>query len=276
MNVDFTTWQTWLLVVGIVAAIGGFIYAVWMRASVKGLQTGVVVLAVGVVTILVASFAAPTTGSVSTQPPPQPTASAIVSVNTAMLQTNASWAPATHTLTYKVADQSGKYYLCATNNSAAGTGCSKGSTPTFLGVPLSFARGDSGNFSAGFYTTINGIPTATPSGGTTAYSVIGYTAATSTSGGVWQISYSSGSLKGANPSQNAPSVASGLGPNLVGVGAFGTASEYLGFTLAGTNSTSSGFTGTGYAQYTTESFTIAFSGGAGATPAAITVDIILT
>jgi hypothetical protein len=226
-----------------------------------------VLSAVGVITLFPAAQ--------QKQSQPVAGASAIASIVTGDLQTNSSYAPASHTLTFKLAydTSTSAYYdvLANTSNDVISH------APQFINVPIQLSRSDALNSSAGFNIVVNSLPTGTASGTTTAYSPIGYTASTSTSGGVWQFTFSAGSLKDSHPSQNAPTVASGLGPDLIGVSSFSSSTVTLGFTLAGGNSTSAAFASTGYAQYTTEQFSIAISGsGTGTvTPAAILVDLIL-
>lgn len=262
----------WILWLGLVVLVGALIYLgmrpIDWRTRRWGIAIAGVILAVGLLGGLVVPFAAQTTGG-STPAPSG--ATAISTVQTATFVTGETFLANTNTIQVDIVYNSTGHVFCveATNATCAAT------AHTYVNIPFKLSRSDTINATYGFNAVVNSIFTLTPSGATTAYSPIAYTAASSTSGGVWQMKWSAGSLAGAFPSQqNAPTVATGVAPDLVGVGAFGGTSLTLGITLGGANSTSGNFIN-GATIYNTYSCQIVFSGGGGVTPASDTVSFLL-
>ncbi len=145
-------------------------------------------------------------------------------------------------------------------------------------IPVKLSRTDNINATAGFTICINSIATLTNSSTGIVYSPLGYTAATSSSPGIWKVQWNTGSIGGANPTQPAPATLSGVACDLVGVPAFGSATVTLSISLPGSNSTSANF---GYlaTQYSNYPFTLSVtgqSGAAAATPASIPVNEVFT
>ena len=284
-STDFTQLPAWIWLVGVIVVIAGAVWAAWMR-SVKGLTTGMVVVVVGVVLILLGGAISPAAANAGGTPTPSPSAcatcSGIVSVQTKGLvagaaQTNASsYNSATHTITEYIGYDTSTNAFVAVHSNGTGAFAVAG---TYLVIPLSIARSDVNNQTAGFNVAVTGVPTFTPSGSSTTYSILGYSAASGSSGGTWAFTFGAGSLKGSSPSQAAPSVTTGLGPDLVGVPVFGSATAYIYMPLAGQNSTvaptSAQINGAGgITPFSTYTFDVSVSGGAGATPSTIAVNLV--
>lgn len=266
-----------LIVAGILAAVAAVMRQAKM-IKVVGITValGVTVLVSGV--LIAALTPAPTAIVASV---PGTTVNTVV--NSANFVTGQIWTPSTNAVTVSlVYNSTGAKIFTAPTVGFTGSGTNAkeacGSSTACHGyvvIPMKLARTDSVNQTAGFTLTINGIPTLTSTGSNpTLYSPVGYTAASTTSGGVWKISWSAGSLNGINPSQNAPTVTSGVAANVVGVQAFNSYSTVLSIALGG-NSSTSGTWGTLAQNFTTYATTVAVTGGAGSTPAAITINWIL-
>jgi len=277
LGLDFANIWDGILVLAIVflviAALGS-ILALIQGAVREGKWIGGIFVSLFAVFLLVSVFGATfapvstacTPGTAGCPVTPAPTgASAISSVVTGSLQGCVSFNSQSNTFTVPLVwNTTGKYFACGTSVGFTG------SMPKYVVLWFSLARADTLNSTYGFTGVTNGIYTLTNSTTSIAYSPIGYTAATSSANGQWLIKWNAGSTSGAYPSQNAPSVTSGVGSTLVGVPAFGSKTMAYSFCLAGSNSTSGNFyySATTFASY---SFNIAFGGGSGVTPTQYTV-----
>lgn len=281
---NFATFGGLAFLFGIVIAIiGGILLAVFVATrNVKIIKGGVATVLVGLALVGIGVFAASL--GPATPPPAATVPGTTVNtvVNSANFQTGQVWTPASTAVTVSLVYNS----TAGTINVApkvgfTGSGSNSGEacgTSTachgYIVIPLKLARTDSVNQTAGFTLKLNGIPTLTSTGSNpTLYSTIGYTASTTTSGGVWKVSWSAGSLAGINPSENAPTVTSGVAGNVVGVQAFNSYTTVFSATLGGTNSTS-GVWGTLAQNFTTYTSTLSITGGGGSTPSAITINWI--
>lgn len=259
------------------AALVGLRNVKFARSMIWPIIIGLVVVGVG----LLVGFATP--APTASSAPSIPGATVNTVVNSANFVGGETWTPSTNTVVVSLVYNStaGGVFVAPKvgfTGSGSNTGEACGSSTAchqYVVIPAKLARTDSINQTAGFTLQVNGIPTLTSTGSNpTVYAPIGYTAATSTSGGVWKIAWSAGSLSGISPSQNAPSVTSGVGANVVGVPAFGSYSTALSLTLGGGNTTA-GVWGSLAQNYTTYTSTINVTGGSGSTPAFLTVQWIL-
>lgn len=251
---DFSQWETWAMVGGIILLIAGIGWGI-LNHSLKGLTTAFVVVVVGVAFVLVAAaFPAPA-ASVVTPPTPVAGASVIVTVPTGSYGNEIGSAnspgfsvnTATHTIT-------GTMFWNSTA-SAFHTKTTAGSLGTFT-IPIVLSRSDGMNSSAGFNIVVSSIPTQANTTNGILYSPIAYTPATGSSAGVWSILYTNGSLNGAHPSVAAPSTTT-MNADLLGVSAFGSGGIAVTFTLGGP-----GFYNLQVPQYSSFSFTITVTNSA--------------
>lgn len=131
--------------------------------------------------------------------------------------------------------------FCLVSSFASSNACKTGANYLLLGFKL--IRIDSANTTVAFPNTLNQIPTANSLGSSPqTYSVLGFTAATSTSPGVWQVFPSYGSLANQKPTVTAPSVNSNVETTNCPIGQFGTQTNVWHMSLAGSNSTSAPLT----------------------------------
>jgi len=267
---DFTQIYAWLFFVGILFVVGG-VLAYGLVHGVKpthALMVGVVggLLVFGA---YLGAQAAPTVCTVGCAVTPAPTSASIaVTVTSANFVTGQTLTLSPLSVSIDLVYNTTSSAFCVTNVLQK---C-PAAAHNYAVLPLVLSRTDNINATYGFTTTINGIPTLTNSSTGLVFSPVGYTSATSTSPGIWKLQWSAGSIANTNPTQNAPSVTSGVG-NLVGVPAFGSKAVALSVAFAGGNSTTGtfGWMATGYATYPMQ---IAFGGGGGATPAIVTVNFV--
>lgn len=263
----------WELAFVATLAIGGIIGLVLLLVGGLGnyrASAGVAIGSLGIAGLLtvVAILGAPTPiagcvtscGGTSGTP-----ASFAVSFGT--LPTGATYYPASETIQAQIQANTTASAFCLHNTNASACPFATASTANghgYLLIPITLSRTDFGNFTAGATLCLNNIPTLIPPGGSAAYSWVGYTAATTSSGGIWKVSWTTGSLAGANPTQNAPAVTSGVGCNTVGVPAFGSKATSLVIDLGGANSTGFNFE-TAMTLLTNYPLTLSISGAAGTT-----------
>lgn len=271
-------WQFWGLIGGLIVLIGGIVWAATTR-SVKSVAGGLIVVVVGGLLLfgsIGASFSTQTTTGLPCPGagcPVNTTGTAIVGFTTTGYPTGEAaaltYVANTHTIDLET--------LYNDTNSALIVETSQSST---LGkvfyLNFTYSRSDAGNFTAGFTSQIVGIPELTDSSNGLQYAPIGYVAASSTSGGVWQILYDAtygGAFSGTYPSVNAPSATS-TQADLTGVTSFGTAKLSMKFTMAGNtgSGSTSGLFGTLATEFTDYSFQVSFAGGAGTTPSSYTIN----
>ena len=128
---------------------------------------------------------------------------------------------------------SGAFAISATNTDTF-------KLPTYILFDIHSARTDGLNQTAGISYAVSSVATVTTTGSNpTTYSpIVGYVPASGTSNGVWKAYWGSGSAANLNPSNNAPTSASGWTPSMVGIAAFGGSSNTLHISLPGGNSTS--------------------------------------
>lgn len=278
---DFTQIWAWLLVGGI-AIIAIVVVAGYMATGVgpKKIAGGV---GVGLVVVLIAFVGAQvsvvSTGSIVNQCLPSQGCTAAVSVslpNSANYPTGQTLNlnPLSVTVDTVMNATTAAGAMCLQNGVGATHACAA-SAHNYIVLPVKLSRTDNYNATAGFTICINGISTLTNSSTGIVYSSLGYVAATTSSPGIWKVQWNTGSIGGANPTNPAPATLSGVACDLVGVPAFSSATVVLSISLPGSNSTSANF---GYlaTQYSNYGFTLAVSGGSGATPASVPVNIVFT
>ena len=261
MNVtDFSQTAVWLFWVGVLAIVGGVLWAT-MQRSLKAMETALIAIVLGAILLSVSTLVAVPT---STTGPPVivvPGATGVFTVGSAGLSGNLTVNSASHTIT-------GAMFWNATLGNfvlgSLGGGKGGGKESTFT-IPVSIGRSDALNATAGFNVIVANLPTQANVTNGIVYSPIAYTPATGTASGAWSIAYSAGSITA--PNVAAPAVTT-MNPDLIGVPAFGSKSVSITFTLAG-----AGFNALQIAQYSGFSFTIEVTGGSGVTPSAYTVDL---
>ncbi|MDE1821567.1 MAG: hypothetical protein KGI98_12070 [Euryarchaeota archaeon] len=269
---DFTQLYSWLFLIGIAVVV--ITLAVW--GLVRGVRPTRVLgaFAVGVVIIVAAVFGAQLFGTAlcttNCAPAPAPaTATTAVSIVSANFVTGETLQLSPLTVNVDLVFNTSSAAFCVTNVLQK---C-PAAAHNYVVIPVQLSRTDNINATYGFTTALNNIPTLTNSSTGLVFAPIGYTAATSTSPGIWKVQWNAGSISGTNPTQNAPSVTSGVGSDLVGVPAFGSKVVALSLSLAGGNSTTGtfGYMANGYATYPMQ---IAIGGGGGATPSFVTVNFV--
>ena len=180
----------------------------------------------------VASAFAPTPGAAT---PPPPTASVLTQLATApALVTGETFNTVTNTLTVDLV-----YNKTANEFKVASSVGYTGSDPAYIQFPMKLVRQDAINQTFSFPMTVATIPTAASLGATpTVYSFVGYTPATSTNPGTWQLYFSAGTLANQKPTVSAPSVTTNVLTDPVPVQSFNSATSTLHIALGGSNSTS--------------------------------------
>jgi hypothetical protein len=135
---------------------------------------------------------------------------------------------------------SNSVYLC-TGNLTAGAARTACATKNFIMIAVHSARTDILNSTYGFPYSVASVPVTTIALGTsigTSYSPItGYTVASGTTPATWQTYWSLGSTAALNPTNVAPTSASGFTPSSTAIAAFGSATQVLHISLVGSNST---------------------------------------
>lgn len=259
--VDFV----WVATIAILFLIGvvGIVMAVFVKPGKRATGTlGGVAVGFGILflTIAVLSPSTLTTGGGQTQTAPPAATLNILSGSTPALPAGCTLYQNTFTIACTIV------YNKTTNYFAISTTVATSGKPVYLVLPFSMIRTDAINQTFSFSSTVASIPTAASIGATpTVYSVVGYTAATSTVNGQWLVYPDQGTLATQKPTVNAPSVSTNVETTGVPIQAFG--SKVLGWhiTLAGSNSTSAP---AAFAQaltnYTAYPMTFTFSNAAGA------------
>lgn len=277
---DFTQIWAWLLVGGFLILGIGLLGAYFAGTGV-GPRRVITVAGVAFVFMAVAFLGAtlsvaPTTGS--TAPANLPQAQFAVSLPfSASYPTGQTLnlAPLSVTIDTVMNASTAAGAMCLQNGAGAvGKACAA-TAHNYAVIPVKISRLDNFNQTAGATICINTIPTLTNASTGITFAPLGYAAATSSSPGIWKTSWSTGSIGGSNPTQPAPQTLTGVACDLVGVPAFGSVTVTLSFALPGSNSTSANF---GYlaTQYAQATFQLGVTGGLGATPASIPVNMVFT
>ncbi len=260
-----------VLIVAAVFFIGiGAVIAFAMKG--KGLRFGGGLAVFGVV-LLAGGFLAPAllpaSSSVAPGPAPPSATINVVENSSVSLPNGETWNAATSTFTVDLVYNSTSYYL-AVNNVVAGTS----GKHNYVVFPFNLIRTDAINATYSFAASLAQLETVVSLGSTpTAYSFLGYTAATGTSPATWQAFWNAGTEKNLKPSGAAPGTVSNVLTTGVPVKAFSTASVNLVMSLAGGNSTSAPTTWAEAIQnYTTYSYTLTFGQGV---PGEVTIDWVL-
>jgi hypothetical protein len=266
-----------ILVIGVLFlafAAGAFYFGRGRGARASGIMAIVGVLLIVVVAIPVALLATPSSGTVA--PPAPPAASVSVLENSGTgLATGVTWNAVTDILSVDV----GYNYTSHQYTVAAANTTPTGAAATFkqysVTLPLSLIRTDALNSTYAFPVQVTSVPTFTTlTAPTTAYSFVGYSAATGSSTSAWQMAWSAGTTAGQKSTVNAPSVTTNVLPGSLAIPSFSSKSIALGITLAGANSTSA--VAPWSASLTTfASFNMPVTIGDG-TPALVTVQFIWT
>jgi hypothetical protein len=271
----WTNLATYFLIIGVILVIAGIVLMAWMHKTVKAIAAGLVTFAVGALLVLVAFGTAPTSLAGPAPVNNVPGTSAI-----ATFSTTGYWTGQTAAMTYLASSHTINLDFGYNKTASAFevyTSAAHTVTAAYevFWLNFTYSRSDAINQTAGFYSQITGIPTVVPTSSSTAYSPIGYTAATSTSGGVWSINYDAtygGSFSGTQPNVNAPTVTS-TQLDLTGVAPFGSAKLSMKFTMAGNGGTS-GLAYSALTQYASYPFNVVFTGGQGVTPTQYTVNLV--
>jgi len=278
---DFTQIWAWLLVAGFLIVV--FVVAAAAMATGVGPKKILGGVAFGIILIGVAwlgSFLQPTPACV-TNCTTGPVAGASVAVSLPSggypSGQTLSVSPLAVTDDLVMNSSTAAGAMCLQNGAGASHACAA-TAHNYEVIPVKLSRTDNINATAGFTICINSIATLTNSSTGIVYSPLGYTAATSSSPGIWKVQWNTGSIGGANPVQPAPQTLSGVACDLVGVPAFGSLTAVLSISLPGSNSTSANF---GYlaTQYSNYPFTLSVTGANGAaasTPASIPINEVFT
>ena len=221
----------------------------WVKGSPKALTGGYIFLAlIALIGLLIA--AGVTTGPSSITPAPSSAtlSSYLISYNAAGKGCSLSAQNTIDTCTVVWNYTSNSLFVAPSNGSATGSsGACAGTCNNFIAIGVHSARTDITNATYGFSYAVATLPTTnTLYNPASTYSpIVGYVAATGTAAGYWKLNWGSGSSAGLNPTNAAPSSTSSLTPSIVGIGAFGSATNILHIALPGTNSTYAPSWGTG-------------------------------
>lgn len=244
-------WGALLFVVGV---LGIFILAIglafhWIKGQPKALAGGFILFALlAVIGIVVASGVAQSTPGQVVTNPAATLSSYLIQYNSAGKGCSINTATNTETCTVVWNYTSSIMYVAPSNGSTSGSsGACAGTCQNWIAIGVHSARTDVLNATYGFSYQIASLPVvSTLYSPSTSYSpIVGYVAASGSTQGYWKTNWGSGSTGGLNPTNAAPSSSSALTPSLLGITAFGSATNVLHIALPGSNSTYAPAWGTG-------------------------------
>lgn len=257
-----------LEIVGVLLVIGGVLSFFALRGRIHWAMNVTAIVAGGLLFFGGAWVAAAMVGG-GPAPNAPPTAGVLVQLASSPgLLAGETWNSITNTMTVDVV------YNTSTNawmvqNVLTGVA----SHPNWVNLPLKLVRSDAINATYAFPVSVTSIPTFNSLGtNPTTYSFVGYTSATSTSPGIWQVFFSAGTLANQKPTVSAPGVATNVLNDPCAVNAFNSLSPILKVSLGGGNSTSAPTLSAEAVQnYTTYPMTIGIGQGS---PSGVTLDFI--
>lgn len=286
MGFYLATWELVLLAIAVIAFVGG-VFWVWLGHGLKSREHGGIVGVVGFIVVVLILLVAFTIPAPSANIGPAPNNTNVASyVSTTAYKVAAALpsactnyvSSATVTCTVGYNKTQGGFQLALSNTTdlgytPGGAGTSYASL-NYLNVVLHSARTDTINQTYLYTYTYQTLPTWTSisTSSTTTCSIIGFTTATATAPGTWKAMWYAGQNAGLSPTQNAPTVSTGVGADPTAIIGFGAVTQVAELSFAGGNSTSTSFgCWAGLSLYESLTVTISISQS---TPPLFTLDLL--
>lgn len=228
----------WLIVgvIGFLMALVGFGALLGLKGAGK---RGFGILGiVGLVVIGLSVFVPPLIPASTSNGPstaPSTAAVSVVLASTPALPSGCTAYTSTNTVNCLIVYNKTSNYFAIQPTLSSGTAAGQ----QYLLLGFKVIRTDALNTTFLFGNTLSSIYTTNSLGATpTTYGIIGYTSATSTTPGTWQVFPGSGTLASQKPTVSAPTTATNLETTGLAVQSFGSVTNVWHFSLAGKNSTS--------------------------------------